>query len=87
MTQNVTSFPNPPIDEIDSNGLRVPPWVKFPNIPLGSIGWRMGVGEDYWYSFRDWWIAQPGAIRLQVKTNYPESEAWLGFYARLKSNG
>jgi hypothetical protein len=44
----------------------------------------MGVGEDYWFSFRDWWLAQPGAVRLQVQTAYPEPESWSGFYRRLK---
>ncbi|MGI1608701.1 hypothetical protein ACKQC9_30890 [Klebsiella michiganensis] len=84
MSRNVAPFPEPPIPEIDAQGLRVPPWIKYPNIPLGSIGWRMGAGEDYWFSFRDWWFAQPGAIRLQVKALYPEPGSWSGFYGRLK---
>lgn len=86
MSRTVAPFPDPPIPDIDSAGLRVPPWIKYPNIPLGSIGWRMGTGEDYWYSFRDWWLLQPGAVRLQVKTNYPEPELWAGFYTRLKAH-
>lgn len=85
MAQNVAPFPDPPIPEIDPAGLRVPPWIKYPNIPLGSIGWRMGAGEDYWFSFRDWWLLQPGAVRLKVKTAHPEPESWSGFYSRLKS--
>jgi hypothetical protein len=46
----------------------------------------MGVGEDYWYSFKDWWQMQPGSVRLQLKTTYPEPEAWVGFYSRLKAH-
>ncbi|MFZ6818529.1 hypothetical protein [Undibacterium sp. Ji22W] len=87
MSQNAAPFPNPPIPDTDTVGLRVPPWVKYPNIPHGSIGWRMGAGEDCWDSFRDWWMMQPGVVRLQVKTTYPEPELWSGFYSRLKSNG
>jgi hypothetical protein len=87
MVRTVAPFPDPPVPDIDSAGLRVPPWVKYPNIPLGSLGWRMGTGEEYWYSFRDWWCAQPGATRLAVKTAYPEPAGWSGFYARLKQNG
>ncbi|HEY5934916.1 MAG TPA: hypothetical protein VIU61_09780 [Kofleriaceae bacterium] len=31
-----------------------PPWVRHPNIPRFSIGWRMGYGESYldrWWPF------------------------------------
>ncbi|SHJ13046.1 hypothetical protein SAMN02745163_01377 [Clostridium cavendishii DSM 21758] len=27
--------------------VRAPLWLKYPNIPQGSIGWRMGYGEEY----------------------------------------
>lgn len=88
MTENprriVAPFPEPEIPEFDADGLMVPPWIKFPNIPLGSIGWRMGVGEDYWFRFRSWWFRQIRAKRVAVKTKYPEPREWLGFYDRLK---
>lgn len=29
-----------------------PPWVKYPEIPRYSIGWRMGDGEEF---LLDWW--------------------------------
>jgi hypothetical protein len=31
-----------------------PPWLKHPNIPAGSIGWRMNGGEDYLARFEAW---------------------------------
>ena len=86
MAQHAAPFPDPPIPDVDSTGLRVPPWIKYPNIPIGSVGWRMGVGEDYWFGFRDWWLLQPGTVRLRVKTTYPEPESWSGFYSRVKSH-
>lgn len=32
--------------------LLVPPWVEFPTYEKYSMGWRMGVGEDY---IGEWW--------------------------------
>ncbi|MBA2542851.1 MAG: hypothetical protein H0V17_24610, partial [Deltaproteobacteria bacterium] len=31
-----------------------PPWSRFPWIPMGSIGWRMGSGEGYQMSWGDY---------------------------------
>ncbi len=62
----------------------VPPWVKFPNIPLGSIGWRMGMGEDYRDRFAKWYNRQLRAVKLAVRARYPESDRWVGFYRRLR---
>ena len=25
----------------------LPPWLQYPQILIGSMGWRMGAGEDY----------------------------------------
>ncbi|MBA3545806.1 MAG: hypothetical protein H0T76_04915 [Nannocystis sp.] len=44
---------------IDARGDLAPPWAKYPEIPAGSIGWRMGYGEgwlDVWY---EWLSRQP----------------------------
>jgi hypothetical protein len=32
----------------------IPPWQKFPHIPFGSAGWRMGEGEEHWLAFDEW---------------------------------
>ena len=48
----VDAFPDPPVPDMDADGLMVPPWIKFPNIRRGSIGLRMGMGEDYRVRFR-----------------------------------
>lgn len=31
-----------------------PPWVRYPDIPRFSIGWRMGAGEEYGCVLRLW---------------------------------
>jgi hypothetical protein len=80
--KTVDPFPDPPVPEIDGDGLMVPPWIKFPNIPLGSMGWRMGMGELYWARFVNWFRAQSTEIRAQVAAKYPEDEDWADFYQR-----
>jgi hypothetical protein len=83
--ENVTGpIPDPPVPDIDADGLMVPPWVKFPNLPKQSMGWRMGLGEHYrcnTYPAR--WSRQSRPIRLQLRANYPEPEDWTGYYRRL----
>jgi hypothetical protein len=63
-----------------------PPWAKFPQIPLGSIGWRMGYGEEYWCLWRDWYMAQSRDTRRLVRARFPEPQGWEGFYARLSKD-
>lgn len=57
-------------------------WIKFSRIPFGSAGWRMGVGEDYWYAFQDWFNSLSVEARAEVIAQQPEPEGWEGFYAR-----
>jgi hypothetical protein len=77
-------FPNPEIPSFDEEGLPVPPWVKYPNIPLGSIGWRMGLGEDYLSKFASRYCAQKRQVQVNVMRKYPEPQGWEGFYHRTK---
>lgn len=66
--------------DFDSEDLKVPPWIKYPNIPLGSIGWRMGSGDYYWDCFIGWWKLQDINTQLQIKIKYPAPEVWGDFY-------
>ena len=34
-------------ESLDEHGDVAPPWARFPEIPNGSIGWRMGAGEGW----------------------------------------
>lgn len=59
-----------------------PPWDVFPSIPLGSIGWRMGDGEEYWVKFSRWYDQLQPVRREQYEREHPEPGGWAGFYAR-----
>ena len=60
----------------------IPPWQQFPEIPFGSIGWRMGYGEEFWDTFDAWFKAQTSAFQKNYSEEYPEPSDWRGFYKR-----
>ncbi len=60
----------------------IPPWQKYPNIPLGSVGWRMGDGEVYWAAFNDWFKRKTPEQRRAYAVENPEPSDWGGFYQR-----
>lgn len=80
MTNVVGPWTEPEIPTFDAEGLMVPPWVKYPNLPRGSMGWRMGVGESYLDDFDKWWSRQRRDVRLRVKSVYPEPSDWPEYY-------
>jgi hypothetical protein len=41
-------------EELTPQGDLLPPWLKFPEIQAGSIGWRMGYGEIYMMAWDKW---------------------------------
>ncbi|MEG4477711.1 hypothetical protein [Microcoleus sp. M2_C2] len=61
-----------------------PVWIEFPNIPWGSLGWRMGFGEVYWTQWHDWFRTVDPHLRLSYKAKWPEPEGWTGFYAMVE---
>jgi hypothetical protein len=75
----VGPWPEPPIPDMDSVGYMHPPWIKYPNLPRRSSGWRMGLGESYLESFVAWWTQQSRQTRLGVRGKYPEPQEWIGF--------
>ena len=60
----------------------IPPWQKHPEIPFGSIGWRMGNGEDYWVAFHEWFKRKSADHKLRYAQENPEPAGWEGFYRR-----
>lgn len=54
----------------------VPPWVKYPIIPAKSIGWRMGVPEEYLSEFRVWWSTLDADQKETYREIYPAPESW-----------
>lgn len=61
----------------------VPPWVKYSNIPYGSVGWRMGTGEGYLDSFKEWFKSRDREIQNAVMKAYNDHNDWEGFYTNL----
>ncbi len=58
-----------------------PPWVAFPDYKMGSMGFRMGSGEDYNVQFSEWYNAASEEDIESFKGKYPEVEKYAGFYA------
>ncbi|TGG95594.1 hypothetical protein E4656_04055 [Natronospirillum operosum] len=58
----------------------LPPWLQYPDIPLGSMGWRMGPGEEYWYQFVAWLGELSAAEREAYKRRHPRPESWAVFW-------
>jgi hypothetical protein len=79
----IEPFPDPDIPDFDDDGQMRPPWAKYPNLPRGCMGWRMGVGESYLDQYAAWWARQPRPFRLQVRDAYPEPDEWVGYWRSL----
>ena len=62
------------------------PWQALPDIPAGSIGWRMGRGEDYIMAFWKWFNALTPPHQATYKDEHPEPEGWRGFYSSWHGN-
>ena len=72
-------FPSPEIPAFDSVGRLVPPWIKYPNLRRGSMGWRMGMCESFLDKFRPWWKDLSTDEQDAYRLAYPEPEEWQGF--------
>ena len=59
-----------------------PPWEVMPGVPLVSMAWRMGGGEDYMDAFRSWFGNLSDADRAKYMSDNPEPSGWDGFYDR-----
>lgn len=58
-----------------------PPWIMYPNIPPRSIGWRMGYGEFYIFTFCDWFKSLSKDEQNIYQDMFPEpKKTWHWFY-------
>ncbi|MCL2116695.1 MAG: NADAR family protein [Methanobrevibacter sp.] len=57
-----------------------PLWIKFPYIPQGSIGWRMGSGEDYQMEFSYWFGKLSKKDKLKYQEMFPCPKSWKNYY-------
>ncbi len=64
----------------DISNPMAPPWLMYPHISSGSIGWRMGNGEEYRYEFGDWYSALSIDEQRQFQLMFPPPKGWLDFY-------
>jgi hypothetical protein len=69
-------FPRPALPA----GAVAPPWIAFPHLPRGDIGWRMGHGEDHFWKWHAWWSGLTPDERVQVELLLPARGPWSGFY-------
>jgi hypothetical protein len=56
------------------------PWNERPDLARGSIGWRMGSGEDYYNKYYQWFSALSPSDRDVYRNANPEPADWIGFY-------
>ena len=66
--------------ELAEHGTLVPPWAKYPQIPYGSIGWRMGSGEWYLWTWSTWWGGVSAADRDAYRAKWPTPDEWADFW-------
>ncbi len=60
----------------------LPPWEQFPDIPAGSMGWKMGRGEDYVMHFMRWFAGLPQEDQAAYTKANPPPERWKWVYER-----
>jgi hypothetical protein len=58
------------------------PWEVYPDIPKGSIGWRMGPGEDVSHDWFAWLRGLTAERREDYRKRHLEPESWAGTYDR-----
>ncbi len=71
---------NGPYDELAD--APPPPWIACPDIPYGSIGWRMGGGEGVMIEFSNFWRGVSSAGRATYRERHPAPKGWERFYSR-----
>jgi len=66
--------------ELAEHGTLVPLWIKRPDIPRYSIGWRMGDGEWYAWMFHHWWTELDDAARSAYRARWVPEGEWVGWF-------
>lgn len=56
--------------------IMAPVWLKYPNIPQGSIGWRMGYGEAYSMEFQQWFHTLNKEQQAEYDKKFPVPVCW-----------
>lgn len=53
-----------------------PLWLMYPHIPQGSIGWRMGYGENYADAFYSWFYGLSQEEKADYERRFPKPICW-----------
>ncbi len=69
-------YNNIKLSEFSLNNPIPPPWLMYPEIPLGSIGWRMGYGEYYLDHFNQWFRNLSKNEQDQYNILFPKPKHW-----------
>lgn len=69
----------------DADGDPHPPWLMYPNIPITSMGWRMGDGEEYNSDFGAWVKSQARQQLAAYLAKYPVPHDWQPVWPQLTS--
>lgn len=56
--------------------IMAPPWIRYPAIPQGSIGWRMGEGEAYLLEYKTWLDGLSPDRQREHALLFPEPKCW-----------
>jgi len=59
-----------------------PPWKEHPEIEPGSIGWRMGYGEEYMMDFNTWFENQTEEFKRIYSDENPPPPILAEFFVR-----
>lgn len=56
--------------------LWAPPWLAFPGLECGSMGWRMGAGEAFLMEWMPWWKSLTPEDRQAYEELFPQPMPW-----------
>ncbi len=65
---------------LEGKKIMPPPWLAYPHIERGSIGWRMGYGEGYMCRFCGWLNGLSQEEREEYRNLFPEPVTWSGWW-------
>jgi len=54
----------------------LPPWLAFPQLESGCVGWRMGAGEEYMYQWVDWHSRLTPEEQQAYRERFPMPLPW-----------
>jgi hypothetical protein len=64
----------------------VPPWLKYPDLPRLSLGWRMGRGEEHYNTVYRQFSRLSPEEQDDYQRRFPEPTDWHGWYDMVRAN-